>query len=622
MTLLDNPSPPADGRGADDPSLPRRPGARWSSSALAAVVVAAVAVPVLLAGLAALNGVWRPSGDWAVLALRVGDVGGDSPLVGPYSRYGWNHPGPMLYWALAGPYHLLGRQPVDLLFGTALLNALAFAGTVGLAWRRGRLALVLLTGATLALLSSGLGPEVLRDPWNPYITLAPVALFAFLMWSVADGERWPIPVAAVVGSFLVQSHIGYAVLVASMTVATTGIVLYERRRRAAGATDHPHRRRTVTVIATTALALGLCWAPVVVDQVAGSGNVAAMVSYFSGGSDTTVGLPDAVGLASRNLALPSAPWLGAEEPTVPDGGGLAPAAPIGLVLPAAAFVLALISAHRAGARSAVHLQILVGTAVLSGIVATSRITGEPYSYLLRWWWVVSALFWLSVAWSAGIAAVRWISLPHSARRAMSWVAVPVVVVLLLNTGATTARAASRAEVPDGSLTEILGELVDPTVAALAGRGPLLVRTTGSVWGTAGDGVRLELERAGIPVVADTDDAFRLGPQRSADERTPAHTLWVVSADASTAWQARPEMEFVTRWDPVDPLTRARYLVAVQTLQRQLIAAGEFRLAVNLATGGDTRLALSVPGIDAELLAQVEEIRRMGDPIALFLGPPV
>ena len=149
-----------------------------------------------------------------------------------------------------------------------------------------------------------------------------------------------------------------------------------------------------------------------------------------------------------------------------------------------------------------------------------------------------------------------------------------------------------------------------------------MRTTGSVWGTAGDGIRLELERAGIPVVADTDDAFRLGPQRSADERTPAHTLWVVSADASTAWQARPEMEFVTRWDPVDPLTRARYLVAVQTLQRQLIAAGEFRLAVNLATGGDTRLAPSVPGVDTELLAQVEEIRRMGDPIALFLGPPV
>ena len=61
---------------------------------------------------------------------------------------------------------------------------------------------------------------------------------------------------------------------------------------------------------------------------------------------------------------------------------------------------------------------------------------------------------------------------------------------------------------------------------------------------------------------------------------------------------------------------------MQTLQRQLIAAGEFRLAVNLTTGGDTRLAPSVPGVDTELLGQVEEIRRMGDPIALFLGPPV
>ncbi|MCU0312364.1 MAG: hypothetical protein MUE36_15640 [Acidimicrobiales bacterium] len=599
----------------------RRPWVAWS---LLAVAVAAVALPVVLVGTAALGDVWRPSGDWAVLALRVSDVGNGSPLVGPYSRYGWNHPGPMLYWALAGPYHLLGREPVDLLFGTALLNALAFAGTLGLAWRRGRLPLVLLTGATLALLSQGLGPEVLRDPWNPYITLAPVALFAFLMWSVADGERWPVPIAAVVGSFLVQSHVGYAVLVIAMVTTTVAIVVLARR----GANPEPpsdrlrHRRRRTGLVLATAVALGVCWGPVLVDQVAGSGNLTAMVEYFAGGDETTVGVPDAVGLAARNLTVPDAPWLGGDEPTVPDGGGLAPASATGLLPPVVAFGLALEAARRAGAGSAVRFQILVGVSVLAGIVATSRITGEPYSYLLRWWWVVAALFWLSIAWSAGNAAARWIALPRTANRAVTWSATALAVALLVNTGATTARAGSSADVPDGSLTAILGELVEPTVGALAGRGPLLVRATGSVWGTAGDGIRLELERAGIPVVADPDDAYRLGPQRSAEERPAAHTLWVVSADAATAWQARPEMELVAAWDPVDPLTRARYLVAVDSLQRQLIAAGEFDLAVNLAMGGDTRLAPEVPGVDVELLAQVEEIRRKGDPIALFLGPPV
>ena len=37
--------------------------------ALVALVVLAVAVPVLLTGFAALSTVWRPSGDWAVLEL-------------------------------------------------------------------------------------------------------------------------------------------------------------------------------------------------------------------------------------------------------------------------------------------------------------------------------------------------------------------------------------------------------------------------------------------------------------------------------------------------------------------------------------------------------------------------
>jgi len=579
-------------------------------------VVVVVAAPVLLAGLSALGTGWRPGGDWAVLALRVSDVGEATPLVGPYSRYGWNHPGPMLYWILAIPYRVLGQQPVDLLFGTALLNALALSGTVGLAWRRGRLPLVLLTGAALALLTRGLGPEMLRDPWNPHITLTSVALLAFLLWSIADGERWPIPVAVVVGSFLVQSHVGYVVLVAGLTAATTVIAVLDHRSHPRS--GPPDRRRQILLVATTALGLVVCWVPVVVDQVNGSGNLDAIVSHFTGASESGVGLPDALGLAARYLA----PWLGAFEPVATEGGGQIPSAPIGLVVPAVVFVLAMTAARWAGARSAVRFQALVGTGVVAGIVATSRITGEPYNYLLSWWWVVAALFWLSAAWSIGIAGGRWFALSHPARRAINWAGAPLVVVLLLGLGASTARAGTQAQVPDASSDAILGELVPPTLAALEGSGPILVRSTGSVWGTIGDGLRLELERAGIPVVADESDAFRLGPQRSEATRPPEATLWVVAADASIEWQQRPDVRLITRWDPVDALTRTSFLVAVKTLQEQLNAAGRSDLATNLGTGGDATAAPRVPGVDLDLLERVEEIRRKGDPIAVFVGPPV
>lgn len=619
---------------------PARPRSTRTQVAVAALVVAAVALPVLLTGIAALSTVWRPSGDWAVLALRVRDVGASSPLVGPYSRYGWNHPGPMLYWVLAGPYHLLGQRPVDLLFGTALLNAVSMAGTAVLAWRRGRLPLLLLTGGVLALLARGLGPEVLRDPWNPYITLLPMALFAFLMWSVAEGERWPIPVGVVVGSFLVQSHVGYAVLAGAMAAtAAVMAVLGHRRELAAasaaggvqgsGAPLHgtgppaPHRARRVwVVVLASALAVGVCWGPVVVDQLDGSRNLSGLVHYFTTSEEPTAGASAGLGFAARQLALPSAPWLGQAEPVSPDGGGQVPASPVGVVIPALAFLAALWAARRAGAASAVRFQVLVGVATLAGVAAGARITGDPYNYLLRWWWVLAALFWLSVVWSAGNAAVHWLRVPHTGHRAVRWIGVPAAIAVVVGLGAPNATAGSRAAVPDGSITYILGEVMPPTLDALHGYGPVLVRATGSVWGTAADGVRLELERAGVPIVAEPSDAFRLGPQRSADTRAPVATVWVVSADAATDWMRRPDLQLLARWDPLDPLARARYLVAEQELQRQLVAAGRPDLARHMADGGDTTGAPDVPGVDHDLVAQVEQVRRMGDPVAIFVGPPV
>jgi hypothetical protein len=593
---------------------------RRSHLLLALLVVAAVAIPVILVGVASLGDAWRPSGDWAVLAMRVGDVGADSPLVGPYSRYGWNHPGPMLYWALAGPYHLLGQQPVDLLFGTALLNGIAMAGTAALAWRRGRLPLLLLTALALALLAHGLGPEVLRDPWNPYITLAPMALFAFLMWSVADGERWPIPVSVLVGSFLVQSHIGYAVMVGALAATTVVLVTLEARRGSREKETEARRpRRLTALVVSTALVAGLCWAPVIVDQVDGSGNIGGLVEYFASSGEPSVGFVDATGYAARHLSLSDAPWLGAKEPSDPEGGGQIPASPVGLLAPVGAFVLAILAARRVGATSAVRFQVLVAAATVAGVLATSRITGEPYDYLLRWWWVMAALFWLSIAWSGCSALLRWVAVPTSVRRAAAWLGAPIALVMVLGTGASTALAGPRAEIPDASTTLILDELVEPTLDAFAGYGPVLVRSTGSAWGTAADGLRLELERAGIPVVADPNDAFRLGPERSSESLTPAVTLWVVSADAATNWKARPELRFIVEWDPLDPLARAGYLATSKSVQAQLTAAGRPDLARDLARGGDVPEAATIPGIDPTLLAKLADVHRKGDPVAVFLG---
>jgi len=223
----------------------------------------------------------------------------------------------------------------------------------------------------------------------------------------------------------------------------------------------------------------------------------------------------------------------------------------------------------------------------------------------------------------GTALSHWQRLPRTARAALPWLVAPVLVAVVLSTSIHTAGAADEAATPDPSATEVLGHLLDPTVEALRGSGPVLVVATGSVWGTTADAVRLELERNQIEMAALPRDAFRYGEERSTDQRDPVATLWVVSADAATEWMSHPEVTRLAGWDPLELPDRLAYLSEAAVLEQQLTDGGRPDLAQALATGGggvDSE-AQDLPGVDQDLLDRIETIRRKGDPVGIFLGPP-
>jgi hypothetical protein len=150
-----------------------------------------------------------------------------------------------------------------------------------------------------------------------------------------------------------------------------------------------------------------------------------------------------------------------------------------------------------------------------------------------------------------------------------------------------------------------------------------VESTGSVRGDYADAIRLQLERAGIGVTASVDTAYRLGPQRSITERPPVATVWIVNADAIVDYRQMPEMRFVAIWDPLDPADRDTFFVDEHRLQEQLTAAGRPDLALALTNGAgnvDTE-GTNLDGVDQDLLDHVESLRRKGDPVAIFIGPP-
>src|SRR5205823_6495982 len=138
------------------------------------------------------------------------------------------------------------------LVAALLVNGAAVGGMVLLAWRRGGRTLTIATTIAVAVLCHALGADFLRDPWNPYITVLPLALLVFLAWSIVCGDGWTVPVAALVASFIVQTHAGYAVLVVTfLAVATIWRVVVIVRVR--GTT--PRRRRRA--IAITLVTIGV-----------------------------------------------------------------------------------------------------------------------------------------------------------------------------------------------------------------------------------------------------------------------------------------------------------------------------------------------------------------------------
>jgi hypothetical protein len=201
------------------------------------LTVAPLAVSALHTTLSHGSG-YHPTGDMALTELLTRDVGtGNSPLIGPFSRDGWHHPGPTAFYVFALPYRLLGSTSTAMNVAALVVNGLSVAAMAWLARRRGGTPLVLVTLVGCALVMRTLGPDQLRLPWNPFVTVMPYGVLLFLTWSLLCRDRWALPAAVVVTTYLAQAHIGYVALALPLLAFGTVWLLVGTladRRRSAG----------------------------------------------------------------------------------------------------------------------------------------------------------------------------------------------------------------------------------------------------------------------------------------------------------------------------------------------------------------------------------------------------
>jgi hypothetical protein len=491
------------------------------------LTVALVAVPFVAVVISLVGHPWHPSGDQAVELLRIRDVGGrHTPLLGMSSRWGWAHPGPLLFWLLWPFYRVLGTNGV--LVGVAAINLASVAGFVLVAYRRGGELGAALGGLTALLVVHAVGPDLLIDPWNPWVAFLPFVLFLGLVWLTTCGEAGALALAVGVGSFVAQVHFGYLPLVAGLLLLALAVTA----RRSRG-------RRGPLLWA--ALVGAVCWAPVILQEAVGHPrNLSGLLSFIRHPSEAAAGWTTAVGTMGSELR-PWGPWITGHETnalgTVRTGSTIWAFATIAAVMAAAWW------ANKRGARQAVRLAVVVLVAIAIAVIATDRVTGLFAPYVLRWWRGVAALAYLSIAWSLLFGLGTRTIAVLAERVALAGVAV-VVVLSLLQLPVTA---------PEAPVSTATGAVTPSTAAALRHDRRYLVRGVESgTLADPGSGLLLALASRGYQVFSDRSPQATLtyGSWRVANaDEVDAIVTMVARRDVTAGWQAPPHSRVVATFDP-------------------------------------------------------------------------
>ena len=478
---------------------------------VAALVGLLLVLPVAVSAGRAVADDWVPSGDEAVIAVRVHDVlSTDPPLTGLPSTsdlYGTGirtmHPGPIEFYLLALPARLLGPQ-LGLLLGAGAFTAASLLISAWVVLRRAGPGVALWVSVLLTWTTWSTGTAVLTDPISSNVGGYPLLAAAVLAWALLLGDLRLLPLAVGVVSFAAQQHLAMVIPAgAVVVVAVVGVVLELRRRWSVP----EERAGALRWIGGAVLVAGVLWLPVAIDQVTGDpGNLTAVARFSGDEGRASLGTTDAVDAVLRVAGPPPLQLsrdvtghdltrdLGAaasgrrrgrarrtgraEHPGVDAAtGALAALGPVGLALAAAGF--------------------LATTSVPDSLEA-GRIN------LYRWSWVLAFVVWWAAGWLAARAAARWapVAVPP-VRRAAPVLALGTIVVILVASLATTGPDDARRDAQAFAIDRQLGDTVDQR---FGDEGPVMVLDDGTA-------ANLSTAPALIARLVDEGTAVQLPPGR-------------------------------------------------------------------------------------------------------------
>jgi hypothetical protein len=516
------------GRLDDDPGgeaapAPGPAGRRWWGWVALGLVVLPLVVSAVYLRL--WQDGYRAAGDMALTELQTRDVGHNWIELGPYSRDGWSHPGPALFYALAPLYRLLGSVDINLSVAALAINAAAVAGMALLARRRGGVPLMLITLVALALTLRSLGPDHTRIAWNPWITVLSFGLLVFLTWALACGERWALPAAAVVAGAAAQTHVGYVAL--ALPLVVLGVVWL------VAATPGGSRRRLLVPAVAALAAVAVMWSPPLLEQASNDpGNLRHSASWFREGGPAGEG-PNTLTtgwntVVTSQWSVPPEWAFGTREVayTAELASKYDPRPPVLL----AAVAVAAWYLIRRRVPGAVQLVAVWAAATVVAVVATARTVGGLYAYRMDFTLVLGMVGGIIVAWSGWTALEAWRPSPTRLRPVLGAVALAAVGALAVVSSVAHVRAGEPASHDAGMVRTLVPRVVD---GLPPGEGDVVV-AGGSFGGVVyRSAVVLGLEKAGVDAYL-PEGVTDAGRQRMFGGDDPVRARLVVAADLEVA----------------------------------------------------------------------------------------
>jgi MFS family permease len=386
------------------------------------VLLVLVLTPFAVALVRAFREGWVPSGDEANIATRALDVLSRHPprtgLPSTSVLYGdqisTNHPGPIEFYLIAIPLRLFGQTAGPLLTAAAI-NAGFGLIALWVFFRRLGLTAMLWAGILLLAVNWSGGTSVLTDTLSSNMTMYALLATAVLAWALIDGDLRLLPLTVFVASYAAQQHLAagfiVAILGAAVTIALVLQIIVRVRRGDTSVWKLTRRWWFLGLVV-----VGVCWAPVALDEVRGHpGNLTEIAKFARDKTRATLGLRSGVYQTLHAVVPPTIlahtdisgvfflPRLGTTWFAL---GGL-----VGVALVVVAW------GARRRSRSLSRLAIVALVLLAAGVVNGGNVPASVESWrvnLYRWTWAGVFLTWTAIGLGFAFLAER-----IAARRSIS-----------------------------------------------------------------------------------------------------------------------------------------------------------------------------------------------------------